>query len=84
MRPDVVVIVSPERQFAAGSSEAFAFTILPDFLLQDELQSGQFVRLVPDWTLRSGGVYTVTPLGRVRSNALQRFFKMAQRVGLKG
>lgn len=56
--------------------EGYAFTILPDFLLHDDLEAERLTRLVPDWSLRGGGVYTVTPPGRVRSNALQRFLEM--------
>lgn len=62
------------RAFVA---EGHAFTIMPDFLLHEELAHGRLVRLLPDWSLRSGGVYTVTPPGRVRSNALQRFLELA-------
>ncbi len=58
--------------------DAFAFTILPDFMLGDELTSGRLVRLLPEWSLRRGGVYTVTPPGRVRSSALKQFLKLAQ------
>lgn len=57
--------------------EGFSFTILPDFLLKEELAARRLVHLLPEWTLRKGGVYTVTPPGRVRSNALQRFLEMA-------
>lgn len=57
--------------------EGFAFSILPDFLLQADLESGRLCRLLPDWSIRSGGVYTVTHPGRVRSNALLRFLEMS-------
>lgn len=49
------------------------YSIFPDFLVQEELNSGELQRLLPDWKMREGGVYTVTPPSRVRSNALQRF-----------
>ena len=58
-------------------TEGFCFTILPDFLVHEELKSGALKRLLPEWGLRQGGVYTVTPPSRVRSNALKRFLDMA-------
>jgi len=56
----------------------FAFTILPDFMLQEELDTGRLVHILPEWALREGGVFTVTPPGQVRSNALKRFLEMAR------
>ncbi len=55
----------------------FCFTVLPDFLVRDQLKDGSLVRLFPDWSLRDGGIYAMTPPNRVRSNALQRFLEMA-------
>lgn len=55
------------------------FTILPDFLVQDDLSEGRLVRLLPDWSLRKGGVYTVTAPGHVRSSALRTFLSLAHR-----
>ena len=60
-------------------AEGFCYTVLPDFLLKDDLKQGRLKHLLPDWSLRSGGVYTVTPPSRVRSNALQRFLELAHR-----
>jgi DNA-binding transcriptional LysR family regulator len=56
--------------------EGTAFSILPDFMIEDDLATGRLVRLVPEWSLRTGGVFTVTPPGQVRSNALKRFLEM--------
>lgn len=53
-----------------------SFAILPDFLVEDDLKAGHLVRLLPDWTLRAGGLYTVTPPGRVRSHALTLLLEM--------
>lgn len=49
------------------------FTILPDFLVADALAEGRLVQWLPDWALRTGGIYTVTPSGQLRSNALKAF-----------
>ncbi len=56
--------------------EGTAFSILPDFMVEDDLAAGRLVRLLPEWQMRKGGVFTVTPPGQVRSNALKRFLEM--------
>jgi DNA-binding transcriptional LysR family regulator len=53
--------------------EGVSFTILPNILIERELQENKLVRLLPEWSIRRGGVYTVTPPNRIRSNALQAF-----------
>ena len=55
------------------------FTILPDYLLRRDLQTQRLVHLLPDWTIRAGGIFTVTPPNRVRSTALHRFLEQANR-----
>ena len=75
---DVATEMNITLAIRAFVMETFAFTILPDFMLEEELTSGRLVQLLPDWSLRSGGVYTVTPPGRVRSSALEQFLKLAQ------
>jgi DNA-binding transcriptional LysR family regulator len=37
--------------------------VLPEFLLQETLASGQLERVLPDWSLPLGGIYWVTPEG---------------------
>lgn len=49
------------------------FSILPDFLVAQDLRLGRLVRLLPDWRLRTGGVYTLTPPSRLRTKAVNMF-----------
>ncbi len=60
--------------------EGYSYTIFPDFLVQQELNDGRLEHLLPDWSMRKGGVYTVTPPSRIRSNALQRFLDMTYEI----
>lgn len=53
------------------------YSVLPDFLVQDELASGKLVQLLPDWSLRAGGIYTVFPPVKFRSLAVQAFLDAA-------
>lgn len=62
----------------AAIAQGMGFTILPDFLAEDDIAADKLVRLLPEWSLRKGGVYTVTAPGRVRSNALSAFLELAK------
>jgi DNA-binding transcriptional LysR family regulator len=45
--------------------------ILPEFILHDALAAGRLERLLPDWSLPSGGVYWVTPPGGPRPKRVE-------------
>ncbi|SDX91730.1 DNA-binding transcriptional regulator, LysR family [Ruegeria halocynthiae] len=45
------------RAIAAGA----CFSVLPDFLVYDDIAAGRLVRLLPEWSLRAGGIYAMTP-----------------------
>jgi DNA-binding transcriptional LysR family regulator len=45
--------------------------ILPEFILRDALGAGQLERLLPDWSLASGGVYWVTPVLKPRPKRVE-------------
>lgn len=50
-----------------------AFSILPDFAVRDELDTGQLVPLLTQWTLPPGGIYAVFPPSRHRTIAAREF-----------
>ncbi|MBB4120660.1 DNA-binding transcriptional LysR family regulator [Martelella radicis] len=54
------------------------FAILPDFLVNDALRDGSLVRLLPDFTLISGGIYAVFPPTPFRSAATRQFLHVLQ------
>jgi DNA-binding transcriptional LysR family regulator len=45
--------------------------VLPEFILRDALATGRLERLLPDWSLPSGGVYWVTPPGGPRPKRIE-------------
>jgi DNA-binding transcriptional LysR family regulator len=47
--------------------------ILPEFILREALAGGQLERLLPDWSLPSGGVYWVTPSAGPRPKRVEVF-----------
>lgn len=78
-QPVTVAEISNTLAIRAFVTESYSYTIMPDFMLREDIAQGRLKRLVPDWSQRRGGVYTVTPPGRVRSNALQKFIDLAHR-----
>lgn len=44
--------------------EDVGLSVLADSIVQQELESGELVRLLPDWQLPQGGIYAVYPPGR--------------------
>lgn len=60
------------RAIAVGS----CFSILPDFLVSDDVAAGRLCRLLPDWTLRKGGIYAVTPPTKHKPLAIRAFIDM--------
>lgn len=46
-------------------------TVLPDFLLGDTLDTGQLERVLPDWSLASGGAYWIAPARRPRPKRVE-------------
>jgi hypothetical protein len=42
------------------------FSVLPDFLVADELESSRLVHVLPEWALPSGCIHTVYPAARFR------------------
>ena len=45
--------------------------VLPDFILRDALDAGQIERVLPDWSLASGGAYWVAPARRPRPKRVE-------------
>jgi len=50
--------------------------VLPDFLVGEHLKSGALVRVLPSWTLPSGGIHVVYPAARFRPPKVTSFVAM--------
>lgn len=48
-------------------------SVFPDFLVAPDIAAGRLVRLLPDWTLPSGGIYAVYPATRFRPAKVRAF-----------
>jgi DNA-binding transcriptional LysR family regulator len=51
-------------------------SVLPDFLVAEDLDSGRLSAALPDWQLSSGGIYTVYPAARFRPLKVTVFVEM--------
>ena len=51
-------------------------SVLPDFLVSDDLATGRLVHVLPEWRLPSGGIYTVYPAARFRPPKVTTFVEM--------
>jgi DNA-binding transcriptional LysR family regulator len=51
-------------------------SVLPDFLVRDDLAEGRLVHVLPEWRLPSGGIYTVYPAARFRPPKVATFVEM--------
>lgn len=53
-------------------------TVLDQYSAQPDIQSGQLVRLLPDWSLSAGGIYAVFPPGRHVQRKVHAFIAFYQ------
>ncbi len=51
-------------------------SVLPDFLVDDLIASGQLVHVLPKWHLPTGGIYVVYPAARFRPAKVTAFVAM--------
>lgn len=59
-------------------------SVLPDFLVAEDLRAGRLVNLLPEWSLPSGGIFVVYPALRFRPPKVRAFNGMlTERVELE-
>jgi len=49
------------------------FAILPNFTVEKDLTAKRLVELLPNWKLRKGGIYILSPPSRLRTQAIRLF-----------
>jgi DNA-binding transcriptional LysR family regulator len=74
LEPKVSVNTTPAALAAIRAGGGFS--ILPDFLIRDDLEAGRLVQLLPDWALPAGGIYIVYPAARFRPAKVTAFVAM--------
>jgi len=51
-------------------------SVLPDYAVAADLAAGRLVRLLPEWKLRTGGIYVLLPSARFRPAKITRFLEL--------
>lgn len=51
-------------------------SVLPDFLVAEDLASGRLINVLPEWQLPSGGIHIVFPAARFRPPKVTAFVEM--------
>lgn len=74
MRPAMTINATPA--VLAATLAGGGLSVLPDFLVNEELESGALVQLLPDWSLPSGGIHAVYPAARFRPPKVTAFVAM--------
>ena len=74
MRPAIASNSTPAVLAATLAGGGIA--VLPDFLAEDHLKAGRLVRVLPEWSLPSGGIHAVYPPARFRPPKVGLFVAM--------
>jgi DNA-binding transcriptional LysR family regulator len=56
--------------------EGAGLSVLPDYAIADDIDSGRLVRVLPHWHLPSGGIHAVFPAARFRPAKVRAFIDM--------
>jgi DNA-binding transcriptional LysR family regulator len=52
------------------------FSILPDFMVTEDIAAGRLVHALPQWQLPEGGIYAVFPSARFRAPRVSAFVEL--------
>jgi DNA-binding transcriptional LysR family regulator len=61
--------------------EGLGVSVLTDYMVREDIGQGRLVRLLPDWSLPSGGIHAVYPASRhvpAKVRVLVDFLKPAE------
>ena len=53
--------------------EGVGISVLPDYAIANDLAKGRLIQVLPQWSLPSGGIYTVFPSARFRPAKVRAF-----------
>ena len=74
MQASIAIDTTPGVLGAVRASGGLS--VLPEFLVADDLASGRLSHVLPEWRLPSGGIYTVYPAARFRPPKVTAFVEM--------
>jgi len=68
--------VDTTRAVHAAVLAGVGFSILPDFVVTEDLEAGRLVRALPQWRLPEGGIYAIFPSARFRAPRVAAFIEL--------
>lgn len=78
LRFKAVITINTTPAVLEAVRQGGGLSVLPDFLVAQELASGRLCHVLPAWQLPAGGVYTVYPAARFRPPKVVAFVKMLE------
>jgi DNA-binding transcriptional LysR family regulator len=81
VRMQARVSVNTAPAAIAAARAGGGLTVLPDFLVAEDLKAGRLVHVLPEWSLPSGGIHAVYPAARFRPAKVTAFVGMLAEEG---
>jgi DNA-binding transcriptional LysR family regulator len=76
VRTQATISVNATPAALAATLAGGGASILPDFLVAEDLQAGRLSRVFPEWSLPAGGIHAVYPAARFRPPKVTAFVEM--------
>lgn len=76
VRMQASVAINSTPAVLAAVRAGGGLSVLPDFLVRDDVASGRLIHALPEWRLPSGGIYSVYPAARFRPAKVTAFVEM--------
>jgi DNA-binding transcriptional LysR family regulator len=68
--------VDSTRGVVAALLAGAGFSILPDFMVREDIAAGRLLRVLPQWQLPQGGIFAVFPSARFRAPRVTAFVEV--------
>ena len=76
VRMEAIIAIDATPAVLAAVRNGGGVSVLPDFVVADDLAAGRLIHVLPEWRLPSGGIYTVYPAARFRPPKVTAFVAM--------
>lgn len=75
---DSVISLNATLAVREAVRQGAGLSVLPDYVVADDLAAGHLVPVLPEWTLPSGGIHAVFPAARFRPAKVRAFVEVLQ------
>jgi DNA-binding transcriptional LysR family regulator len=76
VRMEAIIAIDATPAVLAAVRKGGGLSVLPDFVVADDLAAGRLIHVLPEWRLPTGGIYTVYPAARFRPPKVTAFVAM--------